>query len=75
MKDLSVNFENWYKYNLFLPLKGLAAAMGICDFEHVERFYSNLKNLFRDVISEHEKEYDSDTIPKVCSAYIMFCIA
>ena len=62
-----MNFENGIKYNLFLPVKKLAAAVGFCNFEHVERFYSTLKGLFRDVISEHEKEYDGETIPKVCS--------
>ena len=65
-KDLQLNFENGIKYNLFLPIKRLAAFLGICNFEHVERFYNTLKDLFRKVINEHEKEFDSGTIPKVC---------
>ena len=65
-KDLQLNFENAIKYNLFLPIKRLAAFLGFCNFEHVERFYSTLKELFRKVIYEHEKEFDSGTIPKVC---------
>ena len=73
MKDLTVNFENWWKYNLFLPVRRVAAAVGLCDFEHVERFYATLKGLFRDVISEHEQEYDGETNPKVCSA-VTLCL-
>ena len=65
-KDLQLNFENAIKYNLFLPIKSLAAFWGFCNFEHVERFYCTLKELFRKVIYEHEKEFDSGTIPKVC---------
>ena len=65
MRDLAQNFENAIKYNLFLPVKSLAAAVGLCDFGHVEKFYGTVKNLFRNIISEHEKEFDNAAIPKV----------
>ena len=66
MKDITINFENTAKYNLFVQFKRLAAAAGFCNFEHVEKFYATLKSLFQKVIVEHEKEYDSETLPKVC---------
>ena len=66
MKDITLTFENGIKYNLFVKYKRLAAAAGFCDFDHVEKFYATLKGLFGELIAEHEKEYDSETIPKVC---------
>ena len=54
--------------------KRLAAAAGFCDFDHVEKFYATLKGFFHEIIAEHEKEYDSETLPKVCFMLISFTL-
>ena len=36
-------------------------------FTQVDNFYKNIKALFHGIISEHEREYEHESPPKVCS--------
>ena len=64
MKELSQFFLNSPKVSFFPFIRYLAPA--VVGYNQLKKFHQDLKAMFRDIISKHEKEYDHESPPKVC---------
>ena len=52
----SIAFMPWAKY----------VVPGFIGYTLVDKFYKNIRALFHGIISDHEREYDHESPPKVC---------